>query len=274
MPDTRRIEDYALIGDLQTAALVSRAGSIDWCCFPRFDSGACFAALLGEPEHGRWLLAPVGASRSTRRYRHDTLILESIYETDEGRIRAIDFMPPRGEAPDIVRIVEGLDGEVRMRSELVIRFDYGKIVPWVRRVDHARVAIAGPDGLCLRTPVEVHGEEMTTVSEFLLTPGERIPFVLTWFPSHEALPEAIDPEEALNETEEFWLEWAVPLRPRRRVPRGDPPVAPDAEGADLCADRRDRGGADDLAAGVDRGRAQLGLPILLAARHDPDAARR
>ena len=115
MPDTPRIEDYALIGDLQTAALVSRAGSIDWCCFPRFDSGACFAALLGDPRHGRWLLAPAGASHSTRRYRHDTLILESIYETDEGRIRAIDFMPPRGVAPDIVRIVEGLDGEVRIQ---------------------------------------------------------------------------------------------------------------------------------------------------------------
>ena len=133
MPDTRQIEDYALIGDLQTAALVSRGGSIDWCCFPRFDSGACFAALLGDARHGRWLLAPVGTPHSMRRYRHDTLILESIYETDEGRIRAIDFMPPRGVAPDIVRIVEGLDAEPRMRSERVIRFDYGKIVPWVRR---------------------------------------------------------------------------------------------------------------------------------------------
>ena len=126
MPDTRRIEDYALIGDLQTAALVSRDGSIDWCCFPRFDSGACFAALLGEPEHGRWLLAPAGTCvDSMRRYRHDTLILESIYETDEGRVRAIDFMPPRGEAPDIVRIVEGLDGEVsdavRARDPLRLR---------------------------------------------------------------------------------------------------------------------------------------------------------
>src|SRR6478735_2279458 len=205
MLDTRQIEDYALIGDLQTSALVSRAGSIDWCCFPRFDSGACFATLLGEPRHGRWLLAPVGLSRSMRRYRHDTLILESIYETDDGRIRALDFMPPRGVAPDIVRIVEGLDGEVRMRSELAIRFDYGQIVPWVRRVDHARVAIAGPDALCLRTPVEVHGEGMTTVSEFVLTPGERIPFVLTWFPSHEELPAAIDPELALSDAEEFWL---------------------------------------------------------------------
>ena len=140
-----RIEDYALIGDLQTAALVSREGSVDWCCFPRFDSGACFAALLGEPEHGRWLLAPAApVRRSSRRYRHDTLILESVFETDEGTVRAIDFMPPRGRAPDIVRIVEGLDGDVPMRSELVIRFDYGTIVPWVRRVDDARVAIAGP----------------------------------------------------------------------------------------------------------------------------------
>jgi GH15 family glucan-1,4-alpha-glucosidase len=204
-----RIEEYALLGDLQTAALVSRTGSIDWCCFPRFDSGACFAALLGTPDHGRWLLAPAGEVRATRRYRHDTLILESVYETDEGRVRAVDFMPPRGEAPDIVRIVEGLEGEVGMRSELVVRFDFGKIVPWVRRVDHARVAIAGPDALCLRTPVETHGEELTTVSEFRLAQGERIPFVLTWFPSHRALPDAIDPERALFETEEFWLDWAA-----------------------------------------------------------------
>ena len=204
-----RIEDYALIGDLQTVALVSRAGSIDWCCFPRFDSGACFAALLGKPEHGRWLLSPaVPVRRSSRRYRHDTLILESIFETDEGTVRAIDFMPPRGEAPDIVRIVECLDGAVPMRSELVIRFDYGKIVPWVRRVDHARVAIAGPDALCFRTPVEVRGEEMTTVSEFDLAEGERIPFVLTWFPSHRPLPDETDPEEALRDTEDYWLDWA------------------------------------------------------------------
>lgn len=204
-----RIEDYALIGDLQTAALVNRSGSIDWCCFPRFDSGACFAALLGEPDHGRWLLAPAAAvRRSTRRYRHDTLILESVYETDEGSVRAIDFMPPRGTAPDIVRIVEGLDGNVPMRSELAIRFDFGKIVPWVRRVDHARVAIAGPDALCLRTPVEIHGEDLTTVSEFTLAQGQRIPFVLTWFPSHQELPDEIDPEVALAETEGYWLDWA------------------------------------------------------------------
>ena len=204
-----RIEDYAMIGDLQTAALVGRDGSIDWCCFPRFDSGACFAALLGTPDNGRWLLAPQDeVRRSTRRYRTDMLILESVFETDSGSVRAIDFMPPRGEAPDIVRIVEGLDGEVRMRSELVIRFDYGSIVPWVRRVDHARIAVAGPDALCYRTPVEVRGEDMTTVSEFVLRPGERVPFVLTWFPSHRAPPDEIDADRALDDAEDYWLEWA------------------------------------------------------------------
>src|SRR5215218_10881949 len=209
MSDTRRIEDYALLGDLQTAALVGRDGSIDWCCFPRFDSGACFAALLGGPEHGRWLLAPTIEVRSTeRRYRQDTLVLETLIETDAGAVRVIDFMPPRGHDPDIVRIVEGVRGRVPMRSELVIRFDYGRIVPWVRRIDHTRVAIAGPDALCLRTPVDIHGEELTTVSNFDVEPGERIPFVLTWYPSHAPLPEPVDAEIALCETETYWREWA------------------------------------------------------------------
>jgi GH15 family glucan-1,4-alpha-glucosidase len=204
-----RIEDYALLGDLQTAALVSRDGSLDWCCFPRFDSGACFAALLGTPDHGRWLLAPKGeVRRCTRRYRHDTLILESVFETDSGAVRAIDFMPPRTEEPDIVRIVEGLDGEVAMCCELVIRFDYGSIVPWVRRVDDSLIATAGPDALCFRTPVELRGENLTTVADFVVKPGERIPFVLTWFPSHRSLPDAIDPEQALDEAEEYWNGWA------------------------------------------------------------------
>ena len=204
-----RIEDYALIGDLQTAALVNRQGSIDWCCFPRFDSGACFAALLGSTEHGRWLLAPTSElTGCSRAYRRDTLVLESTYETAEGVVRAIDFMPPRGQQPDIVRIVEGVEGFVPMRSELVIRFDFGYIVPWVRRVDHARVAIAGPDALCFRTPAAIHGEGLTTVSEFTLSPGERMPFVLTWFPSHEPLPEEIDPEAALEDSIRYWHEWA------------------------------------------------------------------
>jgi GH15 family glucan-1,4-alpha-glucosidase len=203
-----RIEDYALIGDLQTAALVSDRGSVDWCCLPRFDSGACFSAVLGGPEHGRWLLAPATTTASTRRYRHDTLILETVLEAEEGSVRLIDFMPPRGNAPDMVRIIEGLDGEVPIRSELIIRYDYGRIVPWVRRVDDARVAIAGPDGLCLRTPAPVRGEHMKTVSEFTIKPGQRVPFVLTWFPSHEDPPRSIDAEAALADTETFWLAWA------------------------------------------------------------------
>src|SRR3954453_3827661 len=203
-----RIEDYALIGDCQAAALVARDGSIDWLCLPRFDSGACFASLLGTPDHGRWLLAPADTVSVTRRYRSYTLILESVFETDDGAVRVIDFMPPRGEAPDIVRIVEGLDGKVDMRSELVIRFDFGRVLPWVRRVDHARVAIAGPDALCLRTPAKVRGEDWKTVSEFTLEPGQRVPFVLTWFPSHRDLPDAIDPEDALSDAEQYWLEWA------------------------------------------------------------------
>ena len=206
------IEDYALIGDLQTAALVSREGSIDWCCFPRFDSGACFASLLGGPEHGRWLVAPVSSGgAATRRYRHDTLVLESVFETDDGAVRAIDFMPPRGNAPDIVRIVEGLSGTVPMRFELVIRFDHGRTVPWVRRMDDALVAVAGPDALCLWSPVETHGEGLTTVAEFSLAEGERLAFVLTWFPSHEALPDPVPAERALGDTEEYWLHWAGTL---------------------------------------------------------------
>jgi GH15 family glucan-1,4-alpha-glucosidase len=206
---TSRIEDYALIGDLQTAALVDRQGSIDWCCFPRFDSGACFAALLGGPEHGRWLLAPaVPIVRTARRYRQDTLIVETVHETEEGSVRMIDLMPPRGHTPDIVRIVEGLSGNVAMRMELIIRYDHGRILPWVRTIEDSLVAIAGPDALCLRTPVAVRGQDMTTVGEFTVSPGERIPFVLTWYPSHERLPEITDPEEALNDAENYWLDWS------------------------------------------------------------------
>ncbi len=206
-----RIEDYALIGDLQTAALVCNTGSIDWCCFPRFDSGACFAALLGGPEHGRWLLAPdTPVRRRSRRYRTDTLILESTVETDQGTMRAIEFMPPRGKAPDIVRIVEGLDGTVQVRSELVIRYDFGHIVPWVRRVDHGtRVATAGPDALCFRTSAKTEGVERKTVSELALEQGDRVAFTLTWFPSHENLPDPIDAEQALDDTESYWSSWAT-----------------------------------------------------------------
>ncbi len=205
----KRIEDYGLIGDLHTSALIDRTGSIDWCCFPRFDSGACFAALLGTKEHGHWSLAPESSPiRTTRKYRDNTLILETIHETESGAIRVIDFMPPEAVPPSIVRIVEGMHGTVDVRSDLAIRFDFGRIVPWVRRVDHARLAVAGPDALCLRTPMDMHGENMTTVSEFKVNAGERVPSVLTWFPSHEALPDAVDAELVLEETESYWTEWA------------------------------------------------------------------
>src|SRR6267154_477654 len=202
-----RIEDYALVGDCETAALVARDGSIDWLCFPRFDSGACFAALLGTPEHGRWLLAPVGEGQPTRRYLHDTMVLETTWETEDGVVRVFDFMPPRGKAPDVVRIVEGVRGSVPMRSELVLRFDYGSVVPWVRRVEDTRLAVAGPDAVCFRTPAHTRGESMRTISEFAIEEGERMPFALTWYPSHEQPPDRIDPEIALAETETFWREW-------------------------------------------------------------------
>jgi GH15 family glucan-1,4-alpha-glucosidase len=212
-----RIEDYALLGDLQTAALVDRGGSIDWLCFPRFDSGACFASLLGTPDNGRWLVAPSTPAASTRRYLHDTLVLETTWETQDGSVaRVLDFMPPRGKTPDIVRIVEGVKGCVPFRSELTIRFDYGRVVPWVRKRTHeedTRVAIAGPDALCFRTHATTHGEDLHTVSELAVDEGERVHFVLTWFPSHEETPPPIDPERALADTEGFWREWseACPL---------------------------------------------------------------
>lgn len=202
------IENYALLGDTQTAALVGRDGSIDWLCFPRFDSGAVFAALLGTEQHGRWLIAPAGAvTSSTRRYQGDTLILETEFSTAEGSVRVIDFMPPRGQAPDVVRIVEGLLGEVPMRMELRLRFDYGRIVPWVRQEDDALVAVAGPDSCWLRTPVPTRGEDLTTVAEFVVRPGERIPFVLTWRESHLSAPKPVRAEHALKQTRDYWSKW-------------------------------------------------------------------
>jgi GH15 family glucan-1,4-alpha-glucosidase len=203
------IEDYGLIGDLQTAALVSRHGSIDWLCFPRFDSAACFAALLGTAENGHWTIRPTGEFHSHgRRYRGDSLVLETELETAEGLVRLIDFMPPRGAAPDVVRIVEGLRGRVELELELVIRFEYGSVVPWVRRVDDVRMAVAGPDALRIDAPVELEGRDLRTVATFTVGAGERLPFVLTWFPSHDPTPDAVDAEHALVETERYWEEWA------------------------------------------------------------------
>jgi GH15 family glucan-1,4-alpha-glucosidase len=168
------IEQYAMLGDTQTAALVADDGSVDWLCAPRFDSPACFAALLGTPDHGRWLLAPAAGGRaSTRRYRDNTLVLETEFETPEGAVRIVDCMPIRDRNVDLVRIVEGVRGRVPMRMDLGIRFDYGAVVPWVHAVDDAIVAIAGPNGLCLRTPIETRGQHLRTVAEFEVAKGDR-----------------------------------------------------------------------------------------------------
>ena len=204
-----RVEDYALIGDTQTAALVGRDGSIDWLCLPRFDSPSCFAALLGGPEHGRWQLSPAGGIKQiTREYLGNSLVLSTEFETSSGRVRVLDCMPPRGQEPDLVRVVEGVSGEVAMRMELIIRFDYGSIVPWVRKANGVLWAIAGPDALSLYTPVKTRGADLTTQADFVVKPGERVPFLLVWHPSHEPIPEPIDAIAAVTETREWWEEWA------------------------------------------------------------------
>jgi GH15 family glucan-1,4-alpha-glucosidase len=205
-----RIEDYALVGDTQTVALVGRDGSFDWLCLPRFDSGACFAALLGGREHGRWLIAPRGAdpARTTRRYRDGTLVLETTFTTPEGRVRVIDCMPPRDRTPDVVRVVEGVEGTVPMHMELVARFDYGSVLPWVRRMPDRRLRlIAGADSLYLHTDFETRGEGLTTVADFNVQAGERLHAVLSWQASHEELPAPPDPEKALADTESWWRQW-------------------------------------------------------------------
>jgi len=212
-----RIEDYALIGDTQTAALIGRDGSLDWMCVPRFDSGAPFAALLGDERHGRWRIAPAGeVVRVERRYRPGTLVLETDFHTREGAIRVTDCMPPRGEAPDVVRMVEGLKGRVPVRMELVIRFDYGRIIPWVRRLPGGLTAVAGPDALVLATPVHTRGENLTTRADFVVGEGERTPFVLTWYPSHEPPPRPVHPETAIRETDHWWREWSERFSPGGR----------------------------------------------------------
>ncbi|HET8880115.1 MAG TPA: glycoside hydrolase family 15 protein [Arthrobacter sp.] len=204
-----RIEDYAMVGDLHTAALISTEGSIDWLCLPQFDSPACFNALLDTPKAGRWLLAPADGGECTRRrYRKNTLILEAEWETPDGKVKVIDFMSPRDGAADIVRIVVGIRGSVRMRGELALRFDYGNIVPWVRRDEHGIHAIAGPDAAYLVTEAPLRGEHMQTTSDFTVKAGQRIPFVLTWSPSHLGRPRKVDAEAVLEATESFWLQWS------------------------------------------------------------------
>ncbi|MFD3930699.1 glycoside hydrolase family 15 protein [Streptomyces sp. NPDC058614] len=211
----RRIEDYALIGDEQTAALVGRDGSVDWLCLPRFDSAACFAALLGGDEHGHWRIAPKGAGDCTRRaYRPDTLVLDTEWDTDEGSVRVTDLMPQREGAPDLVRVVEGLSGRVEMRGLLRLRFDYGLVVPWMRRADGHRVAVAGPDAVWLRSepPVHTWGKDFRTHSEFTVAEGEKVAFVLTWHPSHRPRPALCDPFEALRTSVEDWQAWSARCR--------------------------------------------------------------
>ncbi|MFF0502297.1 glycoside hydrolase family 15 protein [Streptomyces griseus] len=208
-----RIEDYALIGDMQTAALVCRDGTADWLCLPRFDSHAVFAGLLGTEEHGFWRLGPARAEGTEpafadrRRYRGDSLVLESEWDTPRGTVRVTDFMPPRDGAPQLIRIVEGVSGRVPMRSELRMRFSYGRVTPWVHKVDNRTVAVAGPDSVWLDTEAETYGKNLTTYCDFTVGPGERVAFTISWQPSHHEPPALPEPENSLEATENFWREW-------------------------------------------------------------------
>jgi GH15 family glucan-1,4-alpha-glucosidase len=204
-----KIEDYALLGDLHTAALVSRAGSVDWLCLPRFDSPAAFAALLHNHEAGHWTLAPEGARTCTaRRYAGKTLVLETDWDTADGAVRVIDFMPPREGTPHLIRIVVGLRGEVAMRSVLRLRFDYGRVIPWVRHQGNRVDAVAGPDWVRLMSAVPMHGRDWETLAHFTVRAGDRVPFVMSWGSSHEPDMANPDPEQALSATQEFWTQWA------------------------------------------------------------------
>ncbi|GGK28910.1 glucoamylase [Streptomyces camponoticapitis] len=208
-----RIEDYALIGDMQTAALVCQDGTVDWLCLPRFDSHAVFAALLGTDEHGFWRLGPASPAGAEppradrRRYVGDSLILESEWDTPRGTVRVTDFMPPRDGAPQLIRIVEGVSGRVPMRSALRMRFSYGRVVPWVHQVDNRTVAVAGPDSIWLDTEADTYGKNLTTYSDFTVAPGDRVAFTISWQPSHRQPPALPDPEGSLTLTSDFWREW-------------------------------------------------------------------
>ncbi|MEU9184429.1 glycoside hydrolase family 15 protein [Streptomyces sp. NPDC048484] len=210
-----RIEDYALIGDMQTAALVCRDGTVDWLCLPRFDSHAVFAGLLGTEEHGFWRLGPAHAADAEpptavrRHYRGDSLILESEWDTSRGTVRVTDFMPPRDGAPQLIRIVEGVTGRVPMRSALRMRFSYGRVVPWVHKHEGRTVAVAGPDSVWFDTECETYGKALTTYSDFTVAPGERIAFTISWEPSHKQPPALPEPEQSLDATEEFWRDWVA-----------------------------------------------------------------
>ena len=205
-----KLEDYGFIGDTHTGALIGINGSIDWLCTPRFDSDACFAALLGEPKNGHWQISPQEPILHVRHaYRGDTLILETIFETAHGVAKLIDFMPPKGKYRDVVRIVEGVSGCVNMELRLVVRFDYGMTIPWVKRTHELLTGGSGPNALVLRSDVPTFGEDLSTVARFSVSAGERKSFVLTWYPSHHEIPEKIDPIKSLAQTEEYWTEWSA-----------------------------------------------------------------
>ena len=277
------IEDYALIGDMRSAALISRDGSVDWLCVPRFDSPACFAALLGDDRHGHWSIAPAAAPDAvdhiggsprpprhpaqaspgpesathamgdgitvTRRYRGDTLILETDWHTPAGTVRVTDFMPPRdGNPPALVRIVEGLSGTVDMSCVFRVRFGYGQITPWVRREDSSVLAVAGPDALWLATPITLTGRSFAHEATFRVMAGERVPFVLIWKPSHEsrAGPRRRAPGRGGNP--EILGRVGLTLHLPGHLPRGGGPLPDHAEGAHLPAHRRDRGRGHHVAA--------------------------
>ncbi|WP_239108687.1 trehalase-like domain-containing protein, partial [Microbispora siamensis] len=205
-----RIEDYALIGDTQSAALIGMDGSIDWLCLPRFDSPSCFARLLGDEHNGFWRLAAAGRDRAARRaYVEDSLVLATDWETSTGTARVVDFMPVRSGNPDLVRMVEGLSGTVEMTMEIRIRFDYGRIVPWARRAGGHLHAIGGPDSVWIHSPVPLRGGDYRHEATFRVAAGQRLPFVFTWNPSHQPQPQAIDPFAELGLTIRMWQDWAA-----------------------------------------------------------------
>ncbi|MDP9183816.1 MAG: glycoside hydrolase family 15 protein [Actinomycetota bacterium] len=207
------LEDYAVLGDTETAALVSLEGSIDWLCLPRFDAAACFASLLGGPHRGRWLLAPAERQPTIRRtYRDGTLVLETVHEGPAGSVRVTDVMPPRGAEPDLCRVVEGLTGEMPMRMELSARFDYGSVLPWVDHLDDGVLVVGGPDSLRLTTDVNLHTVDQTTIADFTVRAGDKVGFTLTWYPSHVTPGQGLDPFVAVDETETWWREWSDQCR--------------------------------------------------------------
>src|SRR5215207_6784550 len=262
------LEDYGLIGDQQAAALVGRDGAVDWLCLPRFDSPSCFSALLGDERHGRWLVAPAGEVRTTsRRYRPGTLVLETDFETADGVVRVIDFMPRRGAGPPrLMRVVEGLRGRVPMRMELALRPDYGAIVPWLESEPDGVIATAGPDAFRLSTVLPLDLEEATIRASFVAVEGAPERLTLSWNLSYEESPPVEDADSALARTEAWWREWSGRCAYRGPLSRRGADLAHRAQGDDVRDDRRRDRGAHDLVAGGHRRRAELGLPLLLAAR--------